>query len=177
MNNETTVVLRLACCITIATLGGCDSGGRPNVAAQSASLLPSVPPAPPPVPLPLPPRRTSLPADADNAHAHFRGTATRGGESYHAEALLTERKELRVYLGGPVDVTNIETGAGVYAEVFDEAGVLTLYGAEPFTPDEARTLQLVAPHLAQMFAALEERPDTPARASGSRSALRIVASR
>jgi putative nucleotidyltransferase with HDIG domain len=58
-----------------------------------------------------------------------------------------------------------------------EAGVLTLYGSEPFTPDEVRALQLVAPHLSQTFAALEERHDAAARTSGSRSALRIVASR
>jgi hypothetical protein len=58
----------------------------------------------------------------------------------------------------------------------DRAGVLTLYSAEPFKDDEVRMLLLMAPHVAQMFLALE-RQETPQTRSGSRSQLRVVASR
>jgi putative nucleotidyltransferase with HDIG domain len=59
----------------------------------------------------------------------------------------------------------------------DRVGVLTLYGSESFGEDEARMLQLVAPHLAQMFVALEERQEPALVRTGSRSQLRVVASR
>ena len=55
-------------------------------------------------------------------------------------------------------------------------GVLTFYGREAFTDDQARTLQLVTPHLAQMFLALDARAE-PVATMSPRSGMRIVASR
>jgi putative nucleotidyltransferase with HDIG domain len=55
------------------------------------------------------------------------------------------------------------------------AGVLSLYAADPFTPEQAQTLQSVLPHLAVMFLALQPRAEAPTL--GSRPALRVVASR
>lgn len=55
-------------------------------------------------------------------------------------------------------------------------GVLTLYQAEAFGEEQARALQLVAPHLAQMFLALASRSDA-GDLRLSRSGLRVVASR
>jgi putative nucleotidyltransferase with HDIG domain len=59
----------------------------------------------------------------------------------------------------------------------DRVGVLTLYGPEAFGDGDTRMLQMVAPHLAQMFIALEERQEPATVLSGSRSQLRVVASR
>ncbi len=56
----------------------------------------------------------------------------------------------------------------------DRLGVLSFYAPEPFGDDEARMLQMVAPHLAQMFVALEERPEAAPARTRSRSPLRIV---
>ena len=53
------------------------------------------------------------------------------------------------------------------------AGVLSLYGAEPFTAEQAETLQSVLPHLAVMFLAVQNRGD----AAPVRQPLRVVASR
>jgi hypothetical protein len=36
-------------------------------------------------------------------HGHFRGTITIGGQSYHAEALLTVDDSARIYIGAPLD--------------------------------------------------------------------------
>lgn len=56
------------------------------------------------------------------------------------------------------------------------AGVLSLYGREAFTAEQARTLQNVLPHLAVMFLALDKRAEaTPG--SAARQPLRVVASR
>jgi hypothetical protein len=55
-------------------------------------------------------------------------------------------------------------------------GVLTLYQAQAFGEEQARALQLVAPHLAQMFLALASRSDA-GDSRLSRSGLRVVASR
>ncbi len=56
------------------------------------------------------------------------------------------------------------------------AGVLSLYAADPFTPEQAQTLQSMLPHLAVMFLALQNRAEAPP-VSPSRQALRVVASR
>lgn len=56
----------------------------------------------------------------------------------------------------------------------DRMGVLSFYAPEPFGDDEARMLQMVAPHLAQMFVALEERQDPAQPRPKSRSRLRVV---
>ena len=56
-------------------------------------------------------------------------------------------------------------------------GVLTLYGREPFADEQTRTLQMVTPHLAQMFLALATRAEPAAAAPPARPALRMVASR
>jgi putative nucleotidyltransferase with HDIG domain len=56
------------------------------------------------------------------------------------------------------------------------AGVLSLYGAEPFSPEQAETLQSVLPHLAVMFLALQNRTDAPALAA-PRPPLRMVANK
>ena len=56
------------------------------------------------------------------------------------------------------------------------AGVLSLYGADPFTAEQAETLQSVLPHLAVMFLALQGRTDAPAVVA-QRPPLRVVASR
>jgi putative nucleotidyltransferase with HDIG domain len=55
------------------------------------------------------------------------------------------------------------------------AGVLSLYGADPFTSEQADTLQSVLPHLAVMFLALQNRSD--AAPAPVRQPLRVVASR
>jgi putative nucleotidyltransferase with HDIG domain len=54
------------------------------------------------------------------------------------------------------------------------AGVLSLYGAEPFTVEQSETLQSFLPHLAVMFLALQPRTEAPA---GGRQPLRVVSSR
>jgi putative nucleotidyltransferase with HDIG domain len=54
------------------------------------------------------------------------------------------------------------------------AGVLSLYGAEPFTAEQAETLQSFLPHLAVMFLALQHRTEAPA---AGRQPLRMVSSR
>jgi hypothetical protein len=55
------------------------------------------------------------------------------------------------------------------------AGVLSLYAADAFRDDQAETLQVVMPHLANMFLAIEGRADqAPAAAQ---QPLRIVSSR
>ncbi|MGE3194792.1 MAG: HD domain-containing phosphohydrolase [Microbacteriaceae bacterium] len=59
----------------------------------------------------------------------------------------------------------------------DRMGVLSLYGPEPFGEDEVRMLQMLAPHLAQMFIALEDRLEPAPPRTRSRSQLRVVASR
>ena len=56
------------------------------------------------------------------------------------------------------------------------AGVLSLYGADPFTPEQAETLQSVLPHLAIMFLALQNRGEAAPMTPG-RQPLRVVASR
>ena len=56
------------------------------------------------------------------------------------------------------------------------AGVLSLYGADPFTAEQAETLQSVLPHLAVMFLALQDRSETPSQGA-ARQPLRVVASR
>jgi putative nucleotidyltransferase with HDIG domain len=54
------------------------------------------------------------------------------------------------------------------------AGVLSLYGADPFTPEHVATLQSFLPHLAVMFLAVQhQRGEVP----GHRPPLRVVASR
>ena len=57
------------------------------------------------------------------------------------------------------------------------AGVLSLYGSEPFKEDQAQTLQFVMPHLAQMFMSLERRAEPAMVTVASKPALRVVASR
>jgi len=58
------------------------------------------------------------------------------------------------------------------------AGVLSLYGAEPFSAEQSQTLQFVMPHLALMFLSLDKRADTPAAVrEAARPALRMAASR
>jgi putative nucleotidyltransferase with HDIG domain len=59
----------------------------------------------------------------------------------------------------------------------ERMGVLTLYSPEVFGDDEARMLQVMAPQLAQMFLTIEERLEPAPVRSGSRSQLRVVASR
>jgi putative nucleotidyltransferase with HDIG domain len=56
------------------------------------------------------------------------------------------------------------------------AGVLSLYGAEPFKEEQAQTLQFVMPHLGQMFLSLERRAEA-APASPAKPGLRVVSSR
>jgi putative nucleotidyltransferase with HDIG domain len=56
------------------------------------------------------------------------------------------------------------------------AGVLSLYGAEPFTGEQVERLQSVLPHLAVMFLAVQSRSEL-SRDSGVRPGLRVVASR
>jgi GAF domain-containing protein len=55
------------------------------------------------------------------------------------------------------------------------AGVLSFYGAEPFKEEQAQTLQLVMPHVAQMLRSLSHRAEEPA--VPVRTPLRVVASR
>jgi GAF domain-containing protein len=56
------------------------------------------------------------------------------------------------------------------------AGVLSFYGKDPFTAEQAQTLQNVLPHLAVMFLALQHRAES-AQPVPVRQALRVVASR
>jgi putative nucleotidyltransferase with HDIG domain len=56
------------------------------------------------------------------------------------------------------------------------AGVLSIYGAELFSPEQAATLQSMLPHLAEMFLALQSRTETSSSAV-HRAPLRVVASR
>jgi putative nucleotidyltransferase with HDIG domain len=56
------------------------------------------------------------------------------------------------------------------------AGVLSLYAADPFTPEQAQTLQSMLPHLAVMFLSLKNRAEAPSMAP-VRQPLRMVASR
>ena len=57
------------------------------------------------------------------------------------------------------------------------AGVLSLYGADPFTAEQAETLQSVLPHLAVMFLAVQNRGDAAPSPAPVRQPLRVVASR
>jgi hypothetical protein len=57
------------------------------------------------------------------------------------------------------------------------AGVLSLYGAEAFTAEQADTLQSMLPHLAVMFLALQNRSDAAPSAAPVRQPLRVIASR
>jgi putative nucleotidyltransferase with HDIG domain len=54
------------------------------------------------------------------------------------------------------------------------AGVLSIYGAEPFAEEQAQKLQMVAPHLAQMFVAIERKAD---QAPAAARPLRVVSRR
>jgi len=54
--------------------------------------------------------------------------------------------------------------------------MVTLYGRDPFSDEQTRMLQMVTPHLAQMFLALDARAE-PIASTSPRSGLRIVASR
>jgi GAF domain-containing protein len=56
-------------------------------------------------------------------------------------------------------------------------GVLALYTATPFTADQARTVEMIAPHLATAVAAVESagRADEPVRQA--RGGMRLVATR
>jgi putative nucleotidyltransferase with HDIG domain len=56
------------------------------------------------------------------------------------------------------------------------AGVLSFYGAEAFREDQTQTLQLVMPHLAQMFVSIERRAEAAA-AANIKQPLRIISSR
>jgi hypothetical protein len=53
---------------------------------------------------------------------------------------------------------------------------LSLYSNETFREEQVQTLQLVMPHLGQMFLALEQRAAASAPA-GERPALRVVSRR
>jgi putative nucleotidyltransferase with HDIG domain len=57
------------------------------------------------------------------------------------------------------------------------AGVLSLYGAEPFRDEQTHTLQSVLPHLALMFLSLEKRGESAVGVTNARQPLRVVASR
>ena len=57
------------------------------------------------------------------------------------------------------------------------AGVLSLYGAEPFRDEQTHTLQSVLPHLALMFLSLEKRGESGIGVTPARQPLRVVASR
>jgi putative nucleotidyltransferase with HDIG domain len=58
------------------------------------------------------------------------------------------------------------------------AGVLSLYAADPFTAEQAETLQSMLPHLAVMFLAVHNRTDAaPPSTAPARQPLRVVASR
>ena len=59
----------------------------------------------------------------------------------------------------------------------DLAGVLSLYAAEPFPEEHAKTLQMITPHLGHMFASIESRTEPQPAATGVRHPLRVVASR
>lgn len=54
-------------------------------------------------------------------------------------------------------------------------GVLSLYGAEAFRDDQAQMIQLVAPSLARMFAAVAAPPIKAARPALVRSHDRLTA--
>ena len=56
------------------------------------------------------------------------------------------------------------------------AGVLSLYGKDPFTPEQVQTLQNVLPHLAVMFLAVEDRTEA-INVTILRQPMRVVASR
>ena len=56
------------------------------------------------------------------------------------------------------------------------AGVLSLYGADPFTAEQAETLQSMLPHVAVMFLAVQNRTDAAPFTAPVRP-LRVVASR
>jgi hypothetical protein len=91
--------LTLCACLALG-LSGCHNGDTSSPA----------PATPAPVPSPNP----SQPSVSSYPHGHFRGTAAVGDKiyQYHAEAILTVDGELRLYVGGPTDVTDIESGAG-----------------------------------------------------------------
>ena len=57
------------------------------------------------------------------------------------------------------------------------AGVLSLYGADPFRDEQTHTLQSVLPHLALMFLSLEKRAEPGVGVTPARQPLRVVASR
>ena len=57
------------------------------------------------------------------------------------------------------------------------AGVLSLYGADPFRDEQTHTLQSVLPHLALMFLSIEKRGEPGVGVTPARQPLRVVASR
>jgi len=82
-------------------LAGCNHGDNSSPPLTTPGLPPLTTPA-------------SQPSAASYPHGHYRGTAAVGDGvyQYHAEAILTVDGELRLYIGGPTDVTDIEDGAG-----------------------------------------------------------------
>jgi hypothetical protein len=60
-------------------------------------------------------------APATRVHGHYRGTAALGDDTYqyHAEALIAVDGVVRLYVGGPVSVSSLNSGAGLPAETLN----------------------------------------------------------
>jgi hypothetical protein len=109
----------LCLCLALG-LAGCnhaDNSSPPVATSVSPPVAPASQPTAPP----------SYP------HGYFRGTAAVGDGTYqyHAEAILTVDGELRLYVGGPTDVTDIQDGAGFGDLSIDLAMSVQLVGHVP----------------------------------------------
>ena len=104
------------------------------------------------------------------------GERLTGWVAEHAHPIINS--EAALDLGHGAALANVERCLSVPLLHDDRVvGVLSLYGADAFRDDQAQTIQLVAPSLAQMFAAVVAPPIKAARPALVRSHDRLTAQR
>lgn len=105
----------------VQLLAACDGNDVQQAAAPaSTGGLQTVPAPSAPLPLPLP----------ATMHGHFRGAAAIGEPvfRYYVEGLLTIDGEVRLYIGGPGDVSSVYSGGGIPAIALDPAEATQFVG-------------------------------------------------